>query len=698
MPRNRAEKRGKPVVTAVRPASGGRQMPEARDAVDYRFGDGIAWLAVANPPVNTLSRRVREGFGAALDRAEAEPGLKAVVLMGAGATFSAGADLTDLGKPSAGPAIVDLCARLEGFPVPVVAAIHGTALGSGLELALAAHYRIALSSARLGFPEVRLGLIPAAGGTQRLARMIGAKGALDMLLGGGMFAASRAPARGLLDAVAEGDLRTATEGFVRQLLETGQGPRRGSEMRQGFAEPAAYQKEVARRREAAARQPEIAPRELVAAVEAAMLLPFEAGLAFEADVQETCLASDQSRALRAAFVSEGMAGRLGLSGGAARPVLRRLAVLGGGGLAAQLVFTGLNAGLELRWGTSDPEAFLTGVPQLRDAFAEAVKRGALTEEQAQDRMAGLKVGDCASMAADADMVVLATQGQGDVPVPQGTVRAVACAGEVEALGLRFAQPGSASRLVEVVAGPAVSASELAAAQALVRSLGKIAVRVTSRGETMAARLVAACQRAADALVDAGQNPYAIDRAFRDWGWTRPPFEARDRMGLSELAAQPRADGARNWSALLLGAGRGGRAAGRGVYDWTEDLSVPRQDPALKALLDAERPSAAAMSPDLIRKRVLGAMANEGARMLASGMALRPSDIDVAALHALEMPRWRGGPMHLAGVMKLLALRRAMEGFDHPDRAFWAPEPIFDELVKIGRSFDDLNAEPVTRSA
>ncbi|MCA0845674.1 enoyl-CoA hydratase-related protein [Salipiger thiooxidans] len=669
-------------------------MPEARDAVDYRFGDGIAWLAVANPPVNTLSRRVREGLGAALDRAEAEPGLRAVVLMGAGATFSAGADLAELGKPSAGPAVVDLCARLEGFLVPVVAAIHGTALGSGLELALAAHYRIALSSARLGFPEVRLGLIPAAGGTQRLARMIGAKGALDMLLGGGMFAASRAPARGLLDAVAEGDLRAATEGFVRQLLETGQGPRRGSEMRQGFAEPAAYQKEVARRREAAARQPEIAPRELVAAVEAAMLLPFEAGLAFEADVQETCLASDQSRALRAAFVSEGMAGRLGLPGGAARPALHRLAVLGGGGLAAQLVFTALNAGLELRWGASDPEAFLTGVPQLRDAFAEAVKRGALTEEQAQDRMAGLKVGDSASMAADADMVVLAAQGLGEVPVPEGTVRAIACAGEVEALGLRF----SASRLVEVVAGPGVSASELAAAQALVRSLGKIAVRVTSRGETMAARLVAACQRAADALVDAGQNPYDIDRAFRDWGWTRPPFEARDRMGLSELATQPRADGARNWSALLLGAGRGGRAAGRGMYDWTADPSVPREDSALKTLLDAERPSAAAMPPDLIRKRVLGAMANEGARMLASGMALRPSDIDVVALHALEMPRWRGGPMHLAGVMKLLALRRAMEGFDHPDRAFWAPEPIFAELAKNGRSFDDLNAEPVSRSA
>ena len=193
MPQNRAEKRGKPVVTADRPASGGRQMPEARDAVDYRFGDGIAWLAVANPPVNTLSRRVREGLGAALDRAEAEPGLKAVVLMGAGATFSAGADLAEPGRPSAGPAVVDLCARLEGFPVPVVAAIHGTALGGGLELALAAHYRIALSSARLGFPEVRLGLIPAAGGTQRLARMIGAKGALDMLLGGGFSILTKKP-------------------------------------------------------------------------------------------------------------------------------------------------------------------------------------------------------------------------------------------------------------------------------------------------------------------------------------------------------------------------------------------------------------------------------------------------------------------------------------------------------------------------
>ncbi|MBN9890083.1 enoyl-CoA hydratase-related protein [Salipiger abyssi] len=663
-------------------------MTEARDAVEYSYRDGIVWLGVSEPPANALTRAAREALLAALERALAEPEAQAVVLHGRGKSFPVALDADDLLSLHEVPSLAELCARIETAPIPVVAAMHGAVLGGGLELALAAHYRIAHASARIGLPAVQLGLLPAAGGTQRLPRMLGAGAALDIMLSGASFAVDRAPARGLVDAVAESDLLGATTVFVRKLLTDGRGPRRSSEMRQGFADAMAYQQEVARRREAVAARPELAPREIVAAVEAAMLLPFEAGLAFEADAFDACRTSEQSKALRGAQTAERRALRFGLPAGTELPDLRRVAVLGGGGLAAQIVFAALNAGLSVNWGTRDPARLRIGVPQVNEMFRQSVARGAISDEMAQERMARLRVGDSADMTADSDMILHAARGQADVPAPDHIVRASVFTDRVERLGLRFALPVHGMRLVEVIAGPSVGPEQLAAALSLARALGKLPVKVVSSGDSLASRLMGACQRAADALVDLGQDPYEIDRALRDWGWQRPPFQLRDQIGLDKLAQRERAEGAHNWSALLLGQGRGGRAQGKGVYEWSEGGAQP--DPGLSALLEAERPPAKPMPPDLIRKLIFGAMANEGARMLASGMAARPSDIDIVAVMALDLPRWRGGPMHLAGVMGLLSMRRAMEALDHPDRAFWRPQPVFADLIKNGRSFDDLN--------
>ncbi|MGR3379286.1 enoyl-CoA hydratase-related protein [Salipiger abyssi] len=665
-------------------------MTESRDAVEYSHRDGVVWLGLPPPPSNVLTRELRAALLTAFDRALAEPGARAVVIHGRGKSFPTVTDAEEVVRQNAAPPLAELCSRIETAPLPVVMALHGHVLGGGLELALAGHYRVALASARVGLPVVRLGLLPSAGATQRLPRMIGAKGALDMMLSGALYAIDAPPARGLVDAVAESDLLGATGAFVRKLLAEDKGPRQSAELRRGFADAPAYQQEVARCRERVAAQPELAPREIVAAVEAALLLPFEAGLAFEADAFETCAGSEQSKALRAAQAAERRALRFGLPAGTELPELRRIAVLGGGPLAAQLVYAALNAGLAVNWGTRDPARLRIGVPQVNEMFRQSVAHGVIDEDTARDRMGGLRVGDSTDMTGDSDMILHAAPGQGDVPAPGDVVRAVAFTGRVEGLGLRFAQPVYAMRLVEVIAGPSATPAQLAAALSLARALGKVPVKVTSEGDSLASRLMGACQRAADALVDAGQDPYAIDRALRDWGWQRPPFQFRDRIGLDKLAQRSRAEGARNWSALLLAQGRGGRAQGRGVYDWQTEPGHPRPDPALRPLLEAERPSAEPMTPDAIRKLMLGAMANEGARMLASGMAARPSDIDLAAIMALDLPRWRGGPMHLAGVIGLLTLRRAMEAFEHPDRAFWTPEPVFAELIKNGRNFDDLN--------
>ena len=672
----------------MRPADGDGHMPEAQDTVGYSYRDGIVRIAVDHPPVNALARPVREGLHAALDRAAAEDGAQAVLLVGTARGFPAGEDLAELDAPLSGPSVADLCARIEAFGIPVIAALHGTVMGGGLELALAAHYRIALTSTRVGLPQVRLGLVPGAGATQRVPRMIGARAALEMMLGGGAYPVDRAPARGLVDVLADVDLNAAAEGYIRELLASGNGPRRTSELRDGFADPGAYQQDIARFREALANRPEIAPREILAAVEAAMLLPFEAGLALERDAFETCLGSEQSRALRAGFRAEHAAQGLGLPAGTALPDLSCIAVLGGGGLAAQLAFALLRAGVRVQWGTQDPDQLRAGVPKLRDAFEAGVVRGALTEDEAEECMALLRVGDGAAMTDGAQMILHAAPGQWNVPVPEGAVRAIAFAGEVEGLGLRFAPPVHATRLLEVIAGPSVTAGELAASRALARRLGRIAVRVSSSGESAAARLVAVCQRAADALVDLGQDPYDLDRALRDWGWTRPPFVARDLAGLAGHAQAPRADGAMNWSRLLRDAGRSGRAAGQGVYDWQS--GSPREDDEVAALIDSARPRSAPLPPETIRGGLFGAMANAGARMLSEGMLSTPSEVDLVAVQALDLPRWRGGPMHLAGVEGLLRLRRTMETFDHPDRTLWTPEPVFAELIKNGRSFDALN--------
>ena len=665
-------------------------MSEARDTVGYSVDHGVVRIGIRNPPVNALVRDVRAALLAALDRAFAEDGAVAILLQGEGPGFATGADLSEADGGADAPTMAALCARVEASPLPVVAALHGTVMGAGVELALAAHYRVADADTRIGFPEVRLGLMPSAGATQRLPRLVGAGAARDLMLSGRLFSTDAPPAEALADLVVAEDARAGAAQFVEALLEDGGAVRPTSGIRRGFSDPKAYGHAVAKRREALARAPELAPREIVAAVEAANLLPFEAGLAFEADAAQTCRESAQSHALRAAFVAEHRARRLDLPADAPLPELTRIAVLGGGPLAVQLVFAALLCGLAVNWGTRDPAALRDGVPRLRKLFDGFVRRGAMSEDDALDRLADLRIGDSVAMTGGVEVIVHAARGQGDVPAPDGIPRLSAVSGMVRQVGLRFAPPIHAARLIEVIVGPSASPEQIVAARAVARALDKIPVRVHAPGETVAGRLQAACQRAADALVDLGQHPYEIDRALREWGWHRPPFLASDRRGLPDLAARPRAEGARNWCDVMVGHDRPGRAGGAGFYLWEGTPPVPSEDPGLTALLEAERPAARPLSPDQTRRLVLGAMANEGARMLASGMVLRPSDIDVVATLGLGLPRWRGGPMHLVGVYGLLSVCRAMEGLDHPDTAFWTPQPVFGALIKNGRSFEAMN--------
>lgn len=662
------------------------------ETVIYSVHEGVAVLALSNPPSNTLNAVVRTALLAALERSEADPEVREIVLTGKGASFAAGVDLTDYDVGLQPPSLGDLCNRIEASAKPVVAAVQGPALGGGFELVLAAHYRVARSDARIGMPEIRLGLSPSGGATQRMPRLSGAQIALDLLLSGRLAQVDRPPARIFFDQVTDADADVVHEAlrFCQTLRRTGTGRRRTRDIRSGFNDPAAYQEAIAARRAQLGAGARDAPVEILAAVEAALVLPFDVGLAREADAFEQLLGSDPSKALRHAFLAERRAARFPVTQEMSLPDVSVVTVLGGGPLAMQIVAAVLQAGLKVQWGTRDPEPLEQGVAQVRALFETGVARGNVTREKADKLLAQLVFGDSAAMTAGTDLILHAARGQGDVPAPPETVRAVAFPGRVDKLGLRFALPVFSARLVEVVQGPEATPRHMAMALALAHRMNKVPVRVVSEGDSIAARMMVAVQRAADALVDMGQSPYAVDAALRSWGWARPPFEMRDAIGLGEFAGHARGAGARNWSAALTAAGRTGRASGAGFYRYAQAIGRPEADAEVSQIIDTERKIAPPMSGEHIVTLMVGALANEGARMLAEGWVTRPSDIDVVMMLSQEFPRFRGGPMKAADLLGLFAVRLALERFAHPDTAFWTPVPVFAELIKNGRTFDWFN--------
>jgi 3-hydroxyacyl-CoA dehydrogenase len=648
------------------------------EAIRYAVERKCAVLCVANPPHNALSGSVRAGLIAAFDRACEDADADAIVLAGDGKTFPAGVELAEDDGGDADPSLRALCQRVERSEKPVVAVLSGSVLGGGFELALAAHYRVAAQGTRMALPGVRLGLPPSAGGSQRLPRLVGAQPALALLLRAEVVAPDTEAGRALVDAVVEGDPRAGALRFAAGLLAEHGGPRRLSALRDGFADMAAYMRAVEAARAALPDDPDSAPARILKLVEAAPLLPFEAGLAMEEDMFEACRDSDVSRALRHVFLAERRARRFRVATRMTPPRVDRLAVLGGGPLAIQIVAAALSAGLPVNWGTRDSTARDEGARRLR-AFLEQAQQDA-----AAGLMGRLATGDSAAMVQGADLVLHAARGQGDVPAPPQTVRAVAMPARVDEIGLRVPLPVFRTRLMEVIEGPGCRPEQVAALLGLADRLGRIPVQVRSDGESLAGRLGAVLHRAADALVDLGVGPGAVDAALRAAGWPLPPFEGRDRAGLAEYAQARRAAGARNWSSVLIEAGRTGRAAKAGFYDWTED--GPVHSASVDGLVPA--PCAAApIAPERILALLTGAMAAEGARLLESGMAQRASDLDVVAVHALGFPRWRGGPMKAASLHGLFRLQTAMDRLDHPDSTLWKVGDLWRDLVKNGRDFD-----------
>jgi len=630
---------------------------------------GIAVLTLDNPPVNALSAEVRQALWRAADDLDADDGVAAVVLTCAGRTFIAGADVREFGQPPVAPNLPDLVTRIEGAEKPWIAAIHGQALGGGFEIALGCRFRVMEATARVGLPEVNLGLIPGASGTVRTPRLAGVEAALRLATSGRPVGAAEALEMGLADAVFSDDLRRSALGFAQSVL-TGPLP------------PPVSARPVERMDEAfwAEWQDRLAgagtaPLCAMEAIRKATELPFEAAMAFEREIFVELRESDEAAALRHVFFAERAAPRpAALRGVTPRPV-RAAGVVGGGtmgaGIAAALCLAGLRVTLIERDATASEKACAA----IEAVLAGAVRRGKLTEREAAARIEEVACGTDHAALAGADLVIeavfedmavkravferLAEVCRADAILATNTSyldpRGIAAGlpGPERFVGLHFFSPAHVMKLVEIVPLPETAEDVLAACFALARRLGKVPVRAGICEGFIGNRILQRYRGAAEALVTSGVAVAAIDAAMRDFGFRMGPFEAQDLGGLDIAFAQREAaraagrDLPETLGEVLVRAGRKGQKTGGGWYDYAPGDRNPRPSETAAGLLAPHVAPRREMPGAEIAEILVAEMAAEGAAILDEGIAEKPSDIDLVEIHGYGFPRARGGPMHHA---------------------------------------------------
>jgi 3-hydroxyacyl-CoA dehydrogenase len=697
--------------------------------VTYANHDGVAVIAVDNPPVNALSPGVPEGLEVALDRAAADSQVRAMVITGAGRTFIAGADIGVLqdmawGKGPGGPMLHDLLAKIEDSAKPVVIAIHGNALGGGLEIAMAGHYRVAVESAQLGQPEVNLGIIPGAEGTQRLPRLVGIEKAIEMCVTGKPLKAVEALAAGLIDSIIEGGLVSGAAAFARQAAPNVKTRERSERL----GTPAANAPLFAAGRQLAAkiRRNQFAPLRAVEAIEAAAALPFDKGCQRERAIFAECVVSDQAKALIHAFFAERAVSKPpGAGKNTTTYPMARIGIVGAGTMGGGIAMVCANAGIPVLLKEAKPEALEAGMANIRKNYAASVKRGRFTAEEVECKLALIHPQldwagfDSMDLVVEAVFENMALKKQ-----VFGEIDDVARAGCILAtntstlsidelasvtsrpefvIGLHFFSPANVMRLIEMVRGKATSPEVIATVMALAKPLKKVGVLVGNCPGFVGNRMFFPYMYETQFLVEDGATPEQVDRALTGFGMAMGTFAVDDMAGI-DVAWRVRQEmghftepGARkplvqDW---LYELGRYGQKTGKGWYAYGEDRK-PASDPAVLELIERASREAGitrrAIGDEEIVQRSVYALINEGARVLEEGFASRASDIDVIYLNGYGFPAWRGGPMFFAG---LIGLDKVLAGIERFHREFgerWEPAPLLQRLAREGRTFRDYDQE------
>jgi 3-hydroxyacyl-CoA dehydrogenase len=656
-------------------------MGNVNASVDLRREGEVAIVMVDNPPVNALKHEVRAGLAEALRQTRDDAAVKGVVIACAGRTFFAGADITEFGKPPQAPGLGEVIAAIEDMPKPVVAALHGTALGGGFEVALACHFRAAVPGARVGLPEVKLGLLPGAGGTQRLPRLIGPEKALRMIVTGDPIGAREALADGIIDEIVEGDLTSGAVAFARRVVAEGRPLRRVRDredklVAEGFADAAETLTRRLRGRDA--------PAACVEAVRNAITMPFDEGLKREGELFRKLVVGDQSKAQRYIFFAEREAARVpGIADGTKPRPITSAAVIGAGTMGGGIAMCFANAGIPVTVVETSRDLLQRGLERVASNYRNTVSRGGLAADEMERRMALINGVTELDQAGAADVVIEAVFEEMDLKKRVfADLDRVAKAGAVlatntstldvdeiaratkrpeDVLGTHFFSPANVMRLLEVVRGADTAPDALATAMALGRRLGKVPVTVGVCYGFVGNRMLARRSVEAERLLLEGALPQEVDAAVTGLGFPMGPFAMADMAGLDVGWRIRKGRGERNEvEDALCEAGHFGQKTGKGYFRYEAGSRTPIPNPEVeRIILDASSRAGLArreIPQEEIVERMIFPMVNEGARILEEGIAARPGDIDVIWVYGYGWPVWRGGPMYYADQLGLAHIR------------------------------------------
>ena len=690
------------------------------EVVSYRLEGDIGVIGVDYPPVNALGQGVREGLVNCLRQGLEDDQAKALVVIGEGRTFPAGADIREFGKPPAGPALPDVISEYESSDKLVIAAIHGTALGGGLEVALGCDYRVALESAKVGLPEVKLGLLPGAGGTQRLPRLVGAKAALDMIVGGNPVKAKDAFKVGIVDEVVGGDLLEGALAYARKLVADNAPLRkiRDLDVKKEDADLFTnYEKSIARKQRGFK-----APFHCIKAVQAAVELPFDEGMKRERELFAELLVSPESRAQRHVFFAEREVAKVpGLPKDTAKRDVKSAAIIGAGTMGGGIAMNFANAGIPVKILEVKEDALERGIAVIRKNYENTAKKGRITQEQVEQRMALIQPTLSYDDLSDVDLVIEAVFENMDVKKAVFTELDRVCKpGAIlatntstldvnriasftkrpeDVVGMHFFSPANVMKLLENVRGEKTSDEVVATVMDLSRRIGKVGVLVGVCHGFVGNRMLHKRQAEAVQLVNEGANPAQVDKVLFDLGFPMGPFAMSDLAGMDvgyrirEELRKEDPDNAppRNWTDDLVEQGRLGQKTQAGVFDYKEGDRTPVPSSEVDALIAKFREENGIQSRDIsdqeILERCMYIMVNEGAKILEEGIAARPLDVDVIWIYGYGFPVYRGGVLFWADSVGLKTIYdKVSQIHQETGSDTWKPAALLEKLAKESKGF------------
>ncbi len=679
----------------------------------------IGTITINNPPVNALSQSVRAGLGAAIAQADAEPAIRAVLILCEGRTFIAGADIREFGKPLQPPGLAEVIDQIENCSKAVIAAIHGTALGGGFEVALGCHYRIAVASAKVGLPEVKLGLLPGAGGTQRLPRLIGPQAALPFIVSGNPVPAPKAAAVGVIDEIIEGELCAGAIGFARKVVAEKRPLRKTSGLKVPHTEPGLFvefEKSIAKKQRGF-----LAPFYCIKAVKAACELPFAEGCLRERELFLELMASPHSKAQRHVFFAEREVAKIpGLPEDPPTRQIKTVGIIGAGTMGGGISMCFANAGIAVTLLEMNQQNLERGLNTIRKNYANSVAKGSLKQAEMDARMGLIKPTLSYDELRSADLIIKAVFEE--MPIKKevfarldtickpGAILAsntsylsidelARCTKrQQDVMGMHFFSPANVMKLLENVRGRQTAPEVYATAMKLGKAIGKICVLAGVCDGFVGNRMLGPRLREHGFMLEEGALPQQIDQVLYEFGFPMGPFAVADLAGLDvgwrnrksrldRLTPREKAD---NLIDKICEIGRFGQKTGAGFYKYDEKRN-PSPDPFIEELIlknSRERGfTRRPVSDKEILERSVYSMINEGARILEEGIVPRPADIDIVWIYGYGFPVYRGGPMYYADQVGLKAIYEALLKYQQEvGNEYWQPAPLLERLAKEGKGF------------